>query len=285
MTSTATKAESKFVQVNGYRTHYLERGGGAPVVLLHGSGPGVTAESNWSATIPALARRYRVLAPELVGFGATQRAVDLEYRLSTWVDHLIGFLDALDIASASIVGNSLGGVVSLFTAFQHPARIRRMVLMGSPGIGMRMTEGLKALRAYEPSLDAMRNLLRGHFAHDPAIATEELVRRRYEASARPGEQENYRAIHKGQQAGDNPMLTEDMVRGITAPTLLVHGRDDRVLSAEISWNMARLMPAADLHVFHDCGHWAQLEHADEFNTLVGDFFARQDAQPADWEQS
>jgi pimeloyl-ACP methyl ester carboxylesterase len=279
MTRTITDVQSRFVDAGGVRTHYLEAGAGEPVLLLHGSGPGVTAESNWSKTIPALAERYRVLAPEMIGFGGSDRAPALHYRTSTWVGHVVAFLDALEIPSANFVGNSLGGMVSIFTALDHPERVRRMVLMGAPGVGLTMTAGLKALRAYEPSLDGMRDLLRTHFAYDPEIATDELVRRRYECSAIADEHENYQAIHRGQSARDNPQLSAEVVQRIETPTLLVHGRDDQVLSAEISWNMARLFPRADLHVFHHCGHWAQLERTGEFNRLVGDFFARTDHHP------
>jgi pimeloyl-ACP methyl ester carboxylesterase len=278
MTQTINGVESKFVDAGGVKTHYLEAGSGEPVLLLHGAGPGVTAESNWSKTIPALAERYRVLAPEMIGFGTSGRAPELHYRTSTWVNHVVSFLDALNLGNANFVGNSLGGMVSIFIALEQPERVKRMVLMGAPGVGLQMTEGLKALRAYEPSLEGMRDLLRTHFAHDPAIATDELIQRRYEASAVADEHENYRAIHKGQSSRDNPPLNEEVVRKIETPTLLVHGRDDRVLSVDISWNMVRLLPRADLHVFHDCGHWAQLERSGEFNRLVGDFFARTDQQ-------
>ncbi|MGW0577453.1 alpha/beta fold hydrolase, partial [Streptomyces sp. NPDC002920] len=139
------------VRVDGYTTRYLEAGqhGGTPVVLLHGSGPGVSAATNWSATIPALAERFHVYAPEMLGFGGTDRARELAYTTNGWVDHVVGFLDALGIAKAHLVGNSLGGVVTLHTVLRHRDRVGRIVLMGTPGLGMRMTAGLKALRAYE----------------------------------------------------------------------------------------------------------------------------------------
>jgi 2-hydroxymuconate-semialdehyde hydrolase/2-hydroxy-6-oxo-octa-2,4-dienoate hydrolase len=273
MTAAAT-VTSSFVDAGGVRTHYLESGSGAPVVLLHGSGPGVTAAANWAHTIPVVAEQYRVLAPELIGFGDSDRAAADGYGISAWVAHVVGFLDALGIARANLVGNSLGGIVSVFTALQHPERVERMVLMGSPGIGMRLTDGLRALRAYEPSLDAMRELLRTYFTNDPDIATDELIELRYEASARPGEADNYRAIHAAQAARTGPRLTPEAVQTIQTPTLLVHGRDDQVLPAEVSWTMLGLLPNADLHVFHHCGHWVQLERADEFCLLVRDFFAR-----------
>ncbi|WP_067903036.1 alpha/beta fold hydrolase [Nocardia vaccinii] len=265
---------SATVEVGSHSTHYLEAGAGAPIVLLHGSGPGVSSATNWSRTIPALAQRFRVLAPEMLGFGGTARLEGQEYSMDMWVDQVIGFLDAIGLDRACFVGNSLGGVVTLQLAMRYPERIERMVLMGAPGVGMTMTEGLKALRAYEPSLENMRELLTKHFAYNPAIVTDELIRARYHASAAPGELENYRAIHRGQVSKVNQPLTAEAVRGIDAPALVVHGREDRVVSPEVAWTMANLIPDAELHLFPRCGHWTQLEHADEFNRLVGDFFAR-----------
>ncbi|MGW0584700.1 alpha/beta fold hydrolase [Streptomyces sp. NPDC002920] len=145
--------------------------------------------------------------------------------------------------------------------------------MGTPGLGMRMTAGLKALRAYEPSMPNMDALLRDHFAHDRAIVTPELVRARYEASARPGEPENYRAIHTGMTSRENLPFAEDWIRALDVPALLVHGRDDRVVVPEVAWTMAGLLPDAELHLYPRCGHWTQLEHAEAFNRLVGDFLA------------
>ena len=274
--STVTMAgvRSRQIDAAGHSTRFLEAGDGPPVVLLHGSGPGVSAETNWSLTIPALAERFHILAPELVGFGGTSRADGLRYTLDLWVDHLLGFLDAVGLERVAVVGNSLGGIVTLHTAIRSPERLERIVLMGAPGIGMRMTPGLKALRAYEPSIEAMRDLLTEHFAYDRSIVSDDMIRRRYEASAIPGEAENYRAIHRGQASPDNPPLTEESVRAIEVPALLVHGRDDQVLDPQIAWTMANLLPDAELHLFPCCGHWAQIEHADGFNQIVGAFLAR-----------
>lgn len=262
------------VQVDGYTTRYLEAGrpGGIPVVLLHGSGPGVSAMTNWSRTIPALAERFHVLAPEMLGFGGTDRARDLAYTFNAWVDHVVGFLDALGIERAHLVGNSLGGVITLHTVLRHRERVGRIVLMGAPGLGMQMTTGLKTLRAYEPSLEAMDALLRQYFAFDQALVTPELVQARFEASARDGELENYRAIHAGQGSPDNLAFDEEWIRTLDVPALLVHGREDQVIGPEVAWTMSRTLPNAELHIYPSCGHWAQLEHADAFNRLVGDFF-------------
>jgi pimeloyl-ACP methyl ester carboxylesterase len=267
--------KSGTIDAGGIQTSYLEAGAGEPIVMLHGSGPGVSALANWQHNIPTLAQRFRVLAPDIVGFGATERPEDIIYSLRTWTDHVWAFLDAHGITKTAIVGNSLGGRIALQMATDQPDRITKMVLMGVPGAGMTFTEGLAALRAYEPSHDAMRELLRNYFAVDPAMITDDLVEIRYEASIAGGAYEAYRAMffdprHAGSELG----ITENEVRAIATPTLLVHGREDKVVPLQVSVTMLGLLPNADLHVFSACGHWTQIERADEFSALVADYLAR-----------
>ena len=277
MTSTVAgiALEPRTIDAGGIETSYLEAGAGEPVVMLHGSGPGVSAMANWQHNIGTLSQRFRVLAPDIVGFGATERPDDVVYSLRTWTDHIWAFLDAHGIEKTTIVGNSLGGRIALQMATDRPDRIAKMVLMGAPGVGMTLTDGLAALRAYEPSHDAMRDLLRNYFAVDPAMITDELVAIRYEASIADGAYEAYRAMFfDPQHAGSELGISEHEVRAIATPTLLVHGREDKVVSVQVSVTMLGLLPNADLHVFSACGHWTQIERADEFSALVSDYLAR-----------
>jgi 2-hydroxymuconate-semialdehyde hydrolase len=267
--------KSGTIDAGGIQTSYLEAGVGEPVVMLHGSGPGVSAMANWRHNIGALSRRFRVLTPDIVGFGATKRPDDIVYSLRTWTDHVWAFLDAHGIEKTAIVGNSLGGRIALQMATDRPDRITKMVLMGAPGVGMTLTEGLAALRAYQPSHDAMRDLLRNYFGVDPAMITDDPVAIRYEASIADGAYEAYRAMffdprHAGSELG----ITEDEVRAITTPALLVHGREDKVVPMQVSVTMLGLLPNADLHVFSACGHWTQVERADEFAALISDYLTR-----------
>jgi pimeloyl-ACP methyl ester carboxylesterase len=273
MTVTAHDLETgQYLPVKGVSTHFHDVGAGDPVLLIHGSGPGVSAWANWQHTIPALSQGARVVALDLVGYGLTERPDDVVYSLRTWTDHVWDFLDELGIEKVSVIGNSLGGRIALQMAEDHPERLGRTVLMGSPGVGMEITDGLKALRAYEPSMDNMRDLLTSYFAVDTSIITEDLVRIRYEASALPGAHEAYTAMftdpkHKGNELG----ITEEQVVAIETPALVVHGREDKVVPRSVGWGMAQLLPNADLHVFARCGHWTQIERADEFNRVVGDY--------------
>ena len=277
MTSTVAGIafEPKTIDAGGIETSYLEAGSGETVLMLHGSGPGVSALANWQHNIPTLAQRFHVLAPDIVGFGTTERPEDIVYSLRTWTDHVWAFMDARGMEKARVIGNSLGGRIALQMATDQPDRIAKMVLMGTPGVGMTPTEGLAALRAYEPSHDAMRELLRNYFAVDPAMITDELVQIRYAASIADGAYEAYRAMffdprHAGSELG----ITEDEVRAIATPTLLIHGREDKVVALQVSVAMLGLLPNADLHVFSACGHWTQIERADEFSAVVSDYLGR-----------
>jgi 2-hydroxymuconate-semialdehyde hydrolase len=245
--------------------------GGGPVLLLHGSGPGVSAWANWRLTLPALAQHFRVIAPDIMGFGYTERRVD-SYDLGTWTRHAVGVLDALGIERAHVVGNSFGGSVALSLAIHHPDRVRRLGLMGAVGLPFPITPGLDAVWGYEPSVEAMADLL-GIFTATPAPSIAELAELRYQASIRPGVHEAYAAMFPAprQRWVDALAHAEDDIATIASATMIFHGREDRVIPVETSLRLLELIPDAQLHVFGNCGHWTQIEHATDFNRLLRDF--------------
>jgi len=257
------------VDAGGIKTNYLETGSGTPVVLVHGSGPGVSAYANWRLTLPALAPHVRALAPDMVGFGFTDRPADVVYGMETWTRHLLAFLDALEVERVSIVGNSFGGALALRLAAEHPERVDRLVLMGSAGLSWPVTEGLAAVWGYEPSVANMRRLL-DLFAFDRSLVTDELAEVRFRASIEPGVQEAFAAMFPAphQRWLDSMATAEDRIAAIGAETLVVHGRHDRVVPLDSSQRLAALMPNADLVVFSRCGHWTQIERAADFNSLL-----------------
>jgi len=262
------------VEANGIRTNYLEAGSGEPVVLVHGSGPGVTAYANWRLTMPALAERFRVLAPDMVGFGYTDRPADVTYDMTTWVDQLVGFLDAMGLPRVSLVGNSFGGAVALRVAARHSDRVSRLVLMGSVGVPFPITAGLDAVWGYEPSLDNMRRIL-DVFAYSRELLTEELAGVRYQASIQPGFQESFGSMFPAprQRWVDALSTPDDEIAALPHETLIVHGRDDKVIPLETSLRLHQLIERSQLHVFGRCGHWTQIEWSAEFNRLVTEFLA------------
>jgi 2-hydroxymuconate-semialdehyde hydrolase len=147
------------------------------VLLIHGSGPGVTAYANWRLTMPELATRFRVIALDMAGFGETECPRGSRYDMDGWVAHAIGLLDALGIEQAHVVGNSFGGAPGLGLAIRAPQRVGKLVLMGSVGVPFPITEGLDTVWGYEPSIDNMRSLL-DIFAYDRSLVNEELARLR-----------------------------------------------------------------------------------------------------------
>jgi pimeloyl-ACP methyl ester carboxylesterase len=260
---------------NGVTTNYLTAGNGFPVVLIHGSGPGVSAYSNWRLTIPALAEDFTVYAPDVVGFGFTSRPHHIEYSMDTWVSHLIGFLDALGLAKAHLVGNSFGGGLALRTAAMHPDRVENLVLMGSVGAPFKITPGLDAIWGYEPSVANMRGLL-DIFAFNKTIATDELAELRYRASVEPGVQEAFSTMFPTpRQESVDAMVTDDaLLRALPHRTLLIHGREDEVIPVACSQHLVATIPDAQLHIFGRCGHWTQIEYTAEFNGLLRNFLNR-----------
>ncbi len=262
------------IEAAGIRTNCHDAGAGAPVMLLHGSGPGVTAWANWRLVLPRLAPEFRVIAPDIVGFGYTDRPADAVYDMAYWTRHAVGVLDALDIRTCDLIGNSFGGALALSLAVNHPDRVGRMVLMGAAGIDFALTPGLDAVWGYEPSLEAMGELV-GMFAWNNDIVTQDLIRLRYEASIRPGYQDSYASMFPAprQRHIDAMAQSEDALRAIGHPSLIVHGREDRIIPLDASIRLSRLIPRSELHVFGQCGHWTQIEHNARFCRLVADFLS------------
>ncbi|GAB2733527.1 alpha/beta hydrolase [Melaminivora jejuensis] len=270
---------ARSITAAGIRTNYHDLGSGAPVLLIHGSGPGVSAWANWRLLMAPLAERARVIAPDMAGFGYSERPAGFAYGMDAWVRQAVGLLDALGIARADLVGNSFGGGLALALAIRHPERVRRLVLMGSVGVPFELTPGLDAVWGYEPSLAAMRALL-DIFAFDRSRVTDELARLRYEASIRPGFQESFAAMFPAprQRWVDALASPEADIRRIPHETLVVHGREDRVIPLANAYRLTELLPRVQLHVYGQCGHWTQIEHAARFARLVGDFLAEADPQ-------
>ena len=279
MSSAIQSAEiGQSVLSGGIAVNYHDHGSGFPVVMIHGSGPGVSAFVNWRLVMPELARQRRVLAPDMVGFGFTERPAGMVYTLDNWVDQVIAFLDTMNLPQVDLVGNSFGGALSLALTVRHPERVRRLVLMGAAGVSFPITQELDDVWGYEPSFENMRRIM-DVFAYDRNLVNDELARLRYEASIRPGFQESYASMFPAprQRWVDALATADDAIAGITHETLIIHGREDKVIPLENSFRLSRLIARSQLHVFGRCGHWTQIEHAKRFSQLVSNFLAEADA--------
>lgn len=273
---------SKYVQIKAgksdFKIHYNEAGEGPVMIMLHGGGPGASGWSNYSRNIGHFVDAgYRVILMDQPGFNKSDPRVLAEPRNVANAAAVRGFMEALDIKKASLVGNSMGGAASLTFAFTYPEHLEKLVLMGPGGLGTSIfvpmpLEGIKLLgNAFRnPSMEALRRML-DVFVYDPKMLTEELIKGRFEAMMRDD------GLHlknnvAGAIAGFNatPDLTPQLGK-IRAKTLCTWGRDDRFVPLDHGLKVVWNIPDARLHVFSRCGHWAQWEHADEFNRLVLDF--------------
>ena len=269
------------VDVDGIATNYHDAGDGSPALFIHGSGPGVSAWANWRLNLPAISRGARCVAPDIVGFGYTPAPEGFEFSMERWVEHLAGFVRALDLGPVAIVGNSFGGALALAYAIRYPESVRGLVLMGSVGVDFELTDGLDAVWGYEPSVANMKRLL-GVFGHDESFMTDELAELRYRASVRPGVQESFSAMFpEPRQASIRAMRSDEAdIRAIDVPALVVHGREDKVIPVSNAHRLFELLPDAEMHLFSRCGHWTQIEKRERFDALVSGFLAFLDARDA-----
>jgi pimeloyl-ACP methyl ester carboxylesterase len=274
LTTGENPAIGSIADANGIKTNYLEAGQGDPVILIHGSGPGVTSYANWRLVLPALAENFRVLAPDMVGFGFSERPRNIQYGVQTWADQVVGLMDTLELPTAHLVGNSFGGAIALRIATQHPDRVGKLVLMGSMGVPFPITEGLERVWGYQPSFENMRKVL-DVFAYSRELVNDELAEVRYRGSIQPGFQESFAAMFPApRQRWVEAMCTpEDDIRRLPHRTLIIHGREDQVIPVQTSLRLMELIDNADLSVFSHCGHWSMIERTTDFNRNVSEFFS------------
>ncbi|MGW6702948.1 alpha/beta fold hydrolase [Nocardia sp. NPDC055049] len=265
---------------------YHEAGEGPPLLLLHGSGPGVTGWRNFRGNLAVFAQRFRCLVLEFPGFGVSDDFGG--HPMITALDAVVRFVDALGLDSVDIIGNSMGGGVALNYAIAHPERVGKLVTIGgigrnlfSPGPG----EGIKLLQEFteEPTRERLIQWLHS-MVYDPAMVTEELIEERWTQATDPATLDSARRMYskaafammiKAMEASDAPPPWA-MLHKVAAPTLITWGRDDRVSPLDMALIPMRTIPRAELHVFPHCGHWAMIERKGEFESAVLAFLTRKD---------
>lgn len=265
---------------------YHEAGEGEPLLLLHGSGPGVTGWRNYRGNLGAFAERFRCLVLEMPGFGVSDDPGG--HPMMTAPGAVTDFLDGLGIESAHVVGNSMGGIVALNVAMMAPERLRRIVTIG--GVGKNIftpspAEGINLLVEFfeDPTRDRLVQWMRS-MVHDPSLITEELIEERWQHASDPENLESMRRMYSREalQASMKFMAESSSppwwsrLHTVKSPTLLTWGRDDRVSPMDMSLLPMRLIPDAELHVFPDCGHWTMIEQKDAFEAVALSFLTRED---------
>lgn len=279
-----TTVQSEYtVRANGAEVFIADTGGDRPpVVLLHGGGPGASGLSNYSRNIDALARHYRVVVPDMPGYGRSSKYIDHRDPFGYLADTIRGLLDEIGLQTAHLVGNSYGGAAALRLALDTPDRVGKLVLMGPGGIGTTRglpTGGLKSLLSYYagdgPSREKLAAFIRTYLVYDGAAVPEELINVRYQASIDPEVVANPPLRRpSGLRTLWRMDLTRDKrLRRLGTPTLVLWGRDDKVNRPAGGPMLLRLMPNAELVMTSHTGHWMQWERADLFNQLVTEFLS------------
>ncbi len=284
MVTPLNKAEVQHsAQVLGINLNYYEAGAGAPLVMLHGGGPGASSWSNFAAALPRFAESFRTILVDQPGFGGSDKPAVVGNYYRHAADHVIGLMDELGIEKAHVLGNSLGGGTAMRLALTHPDRVERLVLMGPGGLSLNLfhadpTEGVQRLMDFgaNPTREALRAFI-STMVVNQKLVTDELVEERFADATAPGARE---AMASMGMSFWNPEFAEDGMlwreaHRLRHPTLLTWGREDRVNPLDGAMVALKLIPKAELHVFPRCGHWAQIEAADAFCEVATAFLKRE----------
>ncbi|WP_433196981.1 alpha/beta fold hydrolase [Nocardia sp. CA-107356] len=273
----------RVVRVGEREIFVSEIGDGPAVVLLHGGGPGASGLSNYSRNIDALAQRFRVIVPDLPGYGRSSKQIDHSDPFGDLARAVAGLLDVLGISAAHVVGNSYGGAAALRLAMDRPEKVDRLILMGPGGIGTTRalpTKGLQELLAYYggsgPSREKLVRFIRDYLVFDASAVGDEVIDERYRASIDPEVVANPPLRRPSGPSALRTVWRMDFtrdarLRGVTQPTLVIWGAEDKVNRPEGGRMLADAMPHCDLFLAADTGHWVQWERAELFNALATAF--------------
>lgn len=266
----------RHVDAGGLRLYINDIGTGYPVICLHGGGPGASGWSNFKQNVAAISARYRMILIDMPNFGRSQMTATPEGRLTHCANAIRALMDVLGIRRAHFIGNSMGAQSIIKFAIDSPDRIDRLVALGNNafqhGFFMpRPAEGIKMIADYYrgegPTRQKMKALIQT-LVYDSSFLTDAIVEERYQASAIP------EAVALWSKSPPKSEDISHLLAGVRCPTLFVWGAEDRFSSLDSGLTMVKLFKDAEMHIFPRCGHWAQVERADDFNALALDFFAR-----------
>jgi 4,5:9,10-diseco-3-hydroxy-5,9,17-trioxoandrosta-1(10),2-diene-4-oate hydrolase len=269
--------EAKFIWVRGMRIRYIVNGGGSPVLLLHGFGQFLEV---WWFNIGPLSEQYQVYAMDLPGHGLSDKPV-VDYTLSFTTEFIIGFMEALGIGRASLIGHSMGGAICLGAAISFPDKVDKIIPVDSGGLSEKVpllyrlcTLPILGDILIRPTVKAgVRHRIERAF-YNPDLVSEEMVNLNYEFLKMHGVKDTMLSILRSGASISGPYpeaIITDKLHLIKSPTLLIHGAQDEVVPLEYAQNACRLIPDCSLEIIDECGHCPHLEKASEFNEAVISF--------------
>lgn len=280
MSTPSPAVTSRFISVGQRQIHLSEIGSGHPLLMLHGGGPGASGLSNFIRNIEALSQHFRVLIPDMPGYGRSSKGVKRSDPFGDLAESMLGLLDALDIPCAHVVGNSYGGACALRMALDQPKRVSALVLMGPGGINTTRglpTAGLNCLLNYYsgqgPSREKLASFIREYLVADGSQIPEAVIEERYQSSIDP---EVIAAPPLRRPNSLAAALRMDFTRDrrlakCQTPTLVLWGTADKVNRPSGGTTLQKIMPFCDLYLFSNTGHWVQWERAEVFNAVTAAF--------------
>lgn len=263
------QAASRFVDVDGIRTHYLDIGRGDPLILIHGGGAGADCWGNWRGCLDAYSKHFRVLAYDMPGFGRTDKPSPetYEYTQENRNSHLRGFIDALGLDTVRVIGNSMGGATALGLAITSPERVKKLVLMGSAGLNIANPDPsyIKNLQGYDYTLEAMQRIMRA-MVGSRHVVDPEIVQYRHEIM------QNEDARQAIQHITRNKLTYErEQIASVKTPTLVVGGKEDKVAVLARTYGYLELLENSWGFVVPHVGHWVMIEAPREFAAVTLNF--------------
>jgi pimeloyl-ACP methyl ester carboxylesterase len=267
-----TGFESKTAHIDGIRTHYLEAGSGEPVVLIHGGEFGGCAEIAWEFTIAPLAEHYRVVAPDILGYGRSEKLFSFENFWEKRVVHIGALLRYLGIEAAHFIGNSMGGTMILGEAARRDSTWPIASIVSVCGGSPVNESARKVLHAYDLSLEGARAITELLVQNKELRSDPAYIRRRHEISLIPGAWEATAAARfqaPNRKSGSaRPALRPE---AIDVPVLIVGGSDDPVNDLAFAPTLAAAIPDAELCMIEGAGHCPQIDRPDLFNAKTVEF--------------
>jgi 2-hydroxy-6-oxo-6-(2'-aminophenyl)hexa-2,4-dienoate hydrolase len=259
------KFESRYVDAGGIKTHYLEAGSGHPLIVIHGGGAGADSLSNWFRCIPSYAKKFRVIAVDMLGFGKTDKPDPerFQYTQDARNKHMAAFIEALGLKGTHLIGNSMGGSTSIGVSVERPELVDRVVLMGSAGLNSKFNPALLPIVNYDFTREGMVKVCKT-LANPAFRIDDDMVDYRFESSIAPDTRKGYSATMGWVKQQGGLFYPEDFIRRLKRPTLVVNGKKDLVVPLDNAYRFLELIENSWGYIIPDCGHWAMLEYPQDF---------------------
>jgi len=272
-------AKGKFVTVDDKKVHYIEKGNGKPIILIHGF---LYHTVMWEKNIDALAEKFKVYAIDLWGWGYSERLKEKEYSFERYGKQIVGFMDALNIKKATLVGQSMGGGISVYVAAHYPERVDRLILVDPAVIPYPMTtigkiyqfpfigEFMNAI----PGNALMENNIKTIWFYDKNKVTEEYTKEVLQPLCIKGS--NAGAMYILRNVLKEPYVEREanLLAKMNKPILIIHGREDKAIPLDRSKALNDLWKGSKLVIFDKAGHSPHEEYPEKFNKLALDFLSK-----------